>query len=112
MLAVTIPVVDHVPTHYARSGDVNIAYQVTGDGPFDLVLLHGFLSHLDLDWEHPASRHVNERLASFARLIRLDKRGTGLSDRSVGMPENSVGPMLSRARAKLRRRAGVDGATT
>jgi pimeloyl-ACP methyl ester carboxylesterase len=87
MLAATISVVDRVPTHYTRSGDVNIAYQITGDGPFDLVLIHGFLSHLDLDWEHPASRHMNERLSSFARLIRLDKRGTGLSDRSVGMPD-------------------------
>jgi pimeloyl-ACP methyl ester carboxylesterase len=87
MLAATISAVDRVPTHYARSGDVNIAYQVTGDGPFDLVLIHGFLSHLELDWEHPASRHMNERLSSFARLIRFDKRGTGLSDRSVGMPD-------------------------
>ena len=78
---------DRVPIRYARSGDVNIAYQVTGEGPFDLVLLHGFLSHLELDWEHPTSRHMNERLSSFARLIRFDKRGTGLSDRSVGMPD-------------------------
>jgi pimeloyl-ACP methyl ester carboxylesterase len=76
-----------VPIRYAKSGDVNIAYQVTGDGPFDLVLVHGFFSHLELDWEHPASRHINERLSSFTRLIRLDKRGTGLSDRSVGMPD-------------------------
>ena len=51
------------------------------------MLVHGFLSHLDLDWEHPASRHINERLSSFARLIRFDKRGTGLSDRSVGLPD-------------------------
>jgi pimeloyl-ACP methyl ester carboxylesterase len=78
---------DGVPIRYARSGDVNIAYQVTGKGPFDLVLVHGFLSHLEVDWEHPASRHINERLSSFARLIRFDKRGTGLSDRSVGLPD-------------------------
>jgi pimeloyl-ACP methyl ester carboxylesterase len=75
------------PIRYAKSGDVNIAYQVTGEGPFDLVLVHGFLSHLEVDWEHPASRHINERLSSFARLIRFDKRGTGLSDRSVGLPD-------------------------
>jgi pimeloyl-ACP methyl ester carboxylesterase len=79
--------VERGPIRYARSGDVNIAYQVTGEGPFDLVLVHGFFSHLEVDWEHPASRHINERLASFARLIRFDKRGTGLSDRSVGMPD-------------------------
>jgi pimeloyl-ACP methyl ester carboxylesterase len=72
---------------YARSGDVNVAYQVTGGGPFDLVLVHGFFSHLEIDWELPASRYVNERLGSFARLIRFDKRGTGLSDRDVGLPD-------------------------
>ena len=87
MLAARIDPMDGGPIRYARSGDVNIAYQVTGDGPIDLVLIHGFFSHLELDWEHPASRHVIERLSSFARLIRFDKRGTGLSDRSVGMPD-------------------------
>jgi pimeloyl-ACP methyl ester carboxylesterase len=75
------------PIRYAKSGDVNIAYQVTGEGPFDLVLVHGFFSHLEIDWEHPSSRHINERLSSFARLIRFDKRGTGLSDRAVGLPD-------------------------
>ena len=75
------------PVRYAKSGDVNIAYQVTGSGPLDLVLVHGFFSHLELDWEHPAARHTYERLASFARLIRFDKRGTGLSDRNVGLPD-------------------------
>ena len=75
------------PVQYARSGDVNIAYQVNGTGPFDLVLIHGFFSHLEIDWELPASRYVNDRIGSFARLIRFDKRGTGLSDRSVGLPD-------------------------
>jgi len=79
--------VDRVPIRYARSGDVNVAYQVTGDGPIDLVLVHGFFSHLEVDWDHPASRHIIERLSSFSRLIRFDKRGTGLSDRSVGLPD-------------------------
>jgi pimeloyl-ACP methyl ester carboxylesterase len=79
--------VDGAPIRYAKSGDVNIAYQVTGDGPFDLVLVHGFYSHLELDLEYPASRHIIERLSSFSRLIRFDKRGTGLSDRSVGLPD-------------------------
>src|SRR5881409_3654214 len=75
------------PIRYARSGDVNIAYQVTGDGPFDLVLVPGFFSHLELDWEHPDHARFLERLGSFARLIRFDKRGTGLSDRAVGLPD-------------------------
>ena len=75
------------PIRYARSGDVNIAYQVTGDGPFDLVLVHGFFSHLEIDWELPALARFHDRLGSFARLIRFDKRGTGLSDRGVGLPD-------------------------
>jgi pimeloyl-ACP methyl ester carboxylesterase len=75
------------PVRYARSGDVNIAYQVTGDGPFDLVLVHGFFSHLEIDWEHPELASFFERLGSFSRLIRFDKRGTGLSDRAVGLPD-------------------------
>jgi pimeloyl-ACP methyl ester carboxylesterase len=75
------------PIRYARSGDVNIAYQVTGDGPFDLVLIHGFFSHLEIDWELPAMAELHERLGSFARVIRFDKRGTGLSDRGVGLPD-------------------------
>ena len=72
---------------YARSGDVNIAYQVVGDGPIDLVLVAGFVSHLEVDWEEPRTEHFLERLASFSRLIRFDKRGTGLSDRPGGLPD-------------------------
>ncbi len=75
------------PIGYARSGDVSIAYQVTGDGPIDLVLVPGFFSHLEIDWEHPGSARLFERLGSFVRLIRFDKRGTGLSDRAVGLPD-------------------------
>jgi pimeloyl-ACP methyl ester carboxylesterase len=66
---------------YARSGEINIAYQVTGDGPFDLVLVPGFISHLELDWAEPRHARFLDRLGAFARLIRFDKRGTGLSDR-------------------------------
>jgi len=69
------------PTRYAKSGDVNIAYQVVGDGPFDLVCVPGWVSHLDLNWEEPDYARFLERLASFSRLILFDKRGTGLSDR-------------------------------
>src|SRR5438045_1256202 len=74
-------------TRYAKSGSVNIAYQVTGDGPRDIVLVPGFVSHLDNDWDEPRSAHLMERLASFSRLIRFDKRGTGLSDRPGDMPD-------------------------
>jgi len=72
---------------YARSGDVNIAYQVVGEGPMDIVLVPGFISHLELDWADPHSAHFLRRLASFSRLIRFDKRGTGLSDRPGGLPD-------------------------
>jgi pimeloyl-ACP methyl ester carboxylesterase len=72
---------------YARSGDVNIAYQVVGAGAIDLVLVPGFVSHLELDWAEPRSAHFLQRLASFSRLIRFDKRGTGLSDRPGGLPD-------------------------
>jgi pimeloyl-ACP methyl ester carboxylesterase len=69
-------------THYAKSGDVRIAYQVVGDGPFDLVFVPGFISNLDLMWEEPNRAHFFSRLAAFSRLILFDKRGTGLSDRA------------------------------
>jgi pimeloyl-ACP methyl ester carboxylesterase/class 3 adenylate cyclase len=68
-------------TRYAKSGDVHIAYQVTGDGPLDLVYVPGFVSHLEADWNSPRRARLIERLSSFSRLIRFDKRGTGLSDR-------------------------------
>src|SRR5215218_7691395 len=71
-------------TQYAKSGDVRIAYQVVGEGPFDLVFVPGFISNLDAAWEEPHRARVWTRLAAFARLIMFDKRGTGLSDRSVG----------------------------
>jgi class 3 adenylate cyclase len=74
-------------TRYAKSDGVNIAYQVTGDGPLDLVMVMGFISHLELDWDEPRAAHFLERLSSFARLIRFDKRGTGLSDRPGGLPD-------------------------
>jgi class 3 adenylate cyclase len=72
-------------TKYARSGDVRIAYQITGDGPFDVVWAPGTMSHLDLDWESPPRALFFERFSKFCRLIRFDKRGTGLSDRPLKM---------------------------
>jgi pimeloyl-ACP methyl ester carboxylesterase len=68
-------------TRYAKSGDVHIAYQVVGEGPIDLVLVHGWISHVEYQWEEPSQARFLERLASFSRLITFDKRGTGLSDR-------------------------------
>ncbi len=68
-------------TQYARSGDVNIAYQVLGEGPIDLVFVMGWVSHLEYCWSDPSFASFLRRLAGFSRLILFDKRGTGLSDR-------------------------------
>jgi class 3 adenylate cyclase len=65
---------------YARSGDVNIAYRVAGNGPFDIVLAPGTTSHVEFVLDVPGLRAILEHLASFSRLIFFDKRGTGLSD--------------------------------
>jgi pimeloyl-ACP methyl ester carboxylesterase len=73
-------------TRYARSGDVRIAFQVVGSGPFDLVFVPGFISNLDLTWDNPARARFFSRLSSFSRLILFDKRGTGLSDRAGAVP--------------------------
>jgi class 3 adenylate cyclase len=72
-------------TSYARNGDVNIAYQVIGDGPLDLLFIPPFVSHLDLYWAAPETAAFFSRLASFSRLILFDKRGTGLSDPVSGV---------------------------
>lgn len=68
-------------THYVENGDVNIAYQVVGDGDFDIVFVMGWVSHLEYFWKHHLFASFLNRLASFSRLILFDKRGTGLSDR-------------------------------
>jgi pimeloyl-ACP methyl ester carboxylesterase len=71
-------------TRYAKSGDVSIAYQVVGDGPIDLIVVPGWISHLDLHWEMLGFEEWVRRLARFCRVILFDKRGCGLSDRDVG----------------------------
>lgn len=74
-------------TRYAKSGEIGIAYQVVGDGPLDLVVVPGFVSHVEQAWEYPPYADFLNRLASFSRLILFDKRGTGLSDRVTDMPD-------------------------
>jgi pimeloyl-ACP methyl ester carboxylesterase len=68
-------------TRYARSGDVHLAYQVVGQGPIDLVFVHGWVSNVEYGWEVPPLARFLTRLASFSRLILFDRRGTGMSDR-------------------------------
>ena len=74
------------PTRYAKSGDASIAFQVLGEGPLDLVLVLGYATHLDVQWESPLFARFFDRIASFARLILFDKRGTGLSDPVKSVP--------------------------
>lgn len=75
------------PIRYTQSDDLNIAYQITGAGDVDLVLVAGFVSHLMLDWTERRHAHLLRRLGTFCRLIRFDKRGTGMSDRPGALPD-------------------------
>jgi pimeloyl-ACP methyl ester carboxylesterase len=68
-------------TRYAKSGEAHLAYRVFGDGPLDIVVVPGTVSHVELYWELPANKYMLSRLTSFARVIVFDKRGQGLSDR-------------------------------
>ena len=70
---------------FAKSGDVHIAYQVVGDGPVDLVFIYDWIWNLELQWENPLCVRFLERLSSFSRLLLFDKRGSGLSDRTVDL---------------------------
>lgn len=74
-------------TRYANSGGVHIAYQVIGAGPLDLIFVPGWVSHVEHHWEEPRLAYFLHRLAGFSRLIVLDKRGTGLSDRVAQIPD-------------------------
>jgi pimeloyl-ACP methyl ester carboxylesterase len=73
-------------TRYTRCGSINIAYQVVGDGPIDVVLVPGWISNIEVFWEEPSLARFMRRLAGFSRLILFDKRGTGLSDRPTDTP--------------------------
>jgi len=81
-------VIETPETHYARAADgVHIAYQVFGQGPLDLVVIPGFISHVEWAWEDPALALFLKRLGAFARVIIFDKRGTGMSDRTERLPD-------------------------
>ena len=73
-------------TRYAKSGDVHVAYQVFGSGPIDLVIVPGFVSHIENYWDQPDLARWLLRLSAFARVAIFDKRGTGLSDQVSGAP--------------------------
>ena len=98
-------------TRYAKSGDANIAYQVVGDGPLDLVCVPGWISNVERIWDEPSVAQFLGRLASFSRLILFDKRGTGLSDRGFGhlTLENRMDDVRSIMDAVGSKRAAVLG---
>jgi pimeloyl-ACP methyl ester carboxylesterase len=75
------------PIRFVESDGLHIAYQVTGEGEHDIVLIPGFVSHLELDWADPRHAHFLDGLGGMGRLIRFDKRGTGMSDRPPGVPD-------------------------
>ena len=78
--------IERPETRYARSGETHIAYQVFGEGDLDLVLVPGFTTHVELLWEHEPTARFLEGLASFARVINFDRRGSGLSDPVADAP--------------------------
>lgn len=83
-------IIDDMPmpkVQYVKSGDAYIAYQVIGDGPIDVLYMSGFISHLECEWEQPRCAWAYRRIASNARLIIMDKRGVGLSDRVTDSPK-------------------------
>jgi class 3 adenylate cyclase/pimeloyl-ACP methyl ester carboxylesterase len=103
----------HPETRYARSGDVNIAYQVIGDGPIDLVFAPGFVSNVELGWTMPGRGDFLRALASFSRVIQFDKRGTGMSDRVRDLPDletrmDDVRAVMDAARSERAALFGVD----
>ncbi len=84
-------------TFYARAGDVNIAYSISGAGPVDVVFASGNITHIEHYWEDPSLRRFLERIGSFARLIMYDQRGTGMSDLIApgAPPDHDVSDLLS-----------------
>jgi pimeloyl-ACP methyl ester carboxylesterase len=98
-------------TRYAKHGDINIAFQVTGSGPVDLVYVPGWVSHIEYAWEEPSFAPFLERLRSFSRLILLDRRGTGLSDPVERLPtlEERMDDVLAVMDAAASKRAYLFG---
>ena len=97
-------------TRYARSGDLQIAYQVVGEGPLDVVLIPSYLSNIELYWELPSSARFFERLASFSRLILFERRGSGMSDGIAGATplEEQIDDVQAVIDAVGSERAGAD----
>jgi pimeloyl-ACP methyl ester carboxylesterase len=78
--------IEPIRTRYAKNGDINVAYQVFGEGDVDLVYVPGFISHIENYWDNPHFARWLRRLGSFSRVILFDKQGTGLSDQASKLP--------------------------
>jgi DNA-binding SARP family transcriptional activator/pimeloyl-ACP methyl ester carboxylesterase len=110
----TSPPADAVPTtRYVKGGDVHLAYQTYGSGELDILIMPGFVSHVERNWEHPSCRAFLVSLMAFGRLIMFDRRGIGLSDRvgstpSVDVTAEDIGTVL---RAAQTRRVVLFGAS-
>lgn len=102
---------DPPQTHYAKAPGGNVAYQVVGAGPIDLVMVPGWFSHIDMQWDNPKWRAFVGELTSFARVILYDKRGTGLSDPVDGAPtiESRADDLLAVVDAAQSRRPALFG---
>src|SRR3954454_858478 len=100
-----------VEVDYAKRGDINIAYQVVGDGDVDIIFGAGLVSHLDLMWGDPHATSFLWQLGDYGRLILFDKPGTGLSDPVVGTPtlEQRVEDYLAVLDAAGSRKAAIIG---
>jgi pimeloyl-ACP methyl ester carboxylesterase/DNA-binding CsgD family transcriptional regulator len=88
-------------TRYARSGRLNIAYRVFGEGPIDLVMVPGFISHVEYAWKEPSLARFLRKLSAFARVIAFDKRGMGLSDRDPADKPPSLEERMTDVRAVM-----------
>ena len=111
--AAVVPAEDPPPTRYAKGGGVHLAFQTYGAGPVDILLLPGFVSHVERLWEEPRCRAFLSSVAGMGRLILLDRRGIGLSDRvgstpSVEATAQDIGAVLDAVRS---RRAVLFGAS-
>lgn len=97
----TAPVGGIPPVEYADSDGLNIAYQVVGSGPVDIVLVPGFISHIEYAWHEPSLSRFMRKLSAFARVICFDKRGMGLSDRDPGVASPTLEQRVEDIRAVL-----------
>ena len=106
MAPATAPLVDSIPAiHYVKGAGVHLAYQTYGSGELDILIMPGFVSHVERLWEHPVCRAFLVSMMAYGRIIMFDRRGVGLSDRvgsapNVDVTADDIGAVLRAARAR------------